>query len=79
MGTNKTLGSNSKGLGFPHPSDVGRHLAFQMAEKNGFAHKFNIQKQKAGQDRLDGFLRRNKDISFRKPESNSASRALAFN
>lgn len=50
-----------------------------MAEKNGFFHKFNIKKQKAVQDWLDGFLRRNKDISLRKPEATSAVRAQAFN
>lgn len=56
-----------------------QELAFELAEKNGFAHKFNLQKGKAGQEWLDGFLRRNKDISLRKPEATSAARAMAFN
>lgn len=56
-----------------------QELAFELAEKNGFAHKFNPQKQKAGQEWLEGFLRRNKDISLRKPEATSAARAQAFN
>lgn len=56
-----------------------QELAYQLAEKNGFSHRFNRQKQKAGQDWMDGFLRRNKDISLRKPEATSAARAQAFN
>ncbi|XP_023934569.1 uncharacterized protein LOC112043401 [Bicyclus anynana] len=56
-----------------------QELAFELAEKNGFAHKFNPQKRKAGQEWLEGFLRRNKDISLRKPEATSAARAQAFN
>lgn len=104
LGNNKTLESNSKGLGswkLTFPPDVEKQLvqhlkflesrlfgltrssvqelAYQLAEKNGFSHRFNRQKQKAGQDWMDGFLRRNKDISLRKPEATSAARAQAFN
>lgn len=56
-----------------------QELAFQLAQKNGFPHTFNAVKQTAGQEWLAGFLRRNKDISVRKPEPTSAARAQAFN
>ncbi|CAH1969034.1 unnamed protein product [Acanthoscelides obtectus] len=56
-----------------------QELAVHMAEKNGFAHIFNIQKQKGRQDWLNGPLRRNKHISLRKPEATSAARAQAIN
>lgn len=104
LGSNKTLGSNSKGLGRWKPTfppnvekELVQHikflesrlfgltrasvqeLAFQLAEKNGFAHKFNKNKQKAGQEWMESFLRRNTDISLRKPEATSAARAQAFN
>lgn len=104
LGSNKTLKSNSKGLGCwksTFPSDVERQLvqhfkflesrlfgltrasvqelAFQLAERNGFAHRFNSKKQKAGQEWLEGFLKRNKDISLRKPEATSSVRTQAFN
>lgn len=56
-----------------------QELAYQLAEQNGFAHNFNKEKGRAGQEWLDGFLRRHKDISLRKPEATSAARAQAFN
>lgn len=56
-----------------------QELAYQLAEKNGYEHCFNKETKKAGQEWLDGFRRRNKDISLRKPEPTSAARAQAFN
>lgn len=41
-------------------------LAFQLPEKNEFPHIFNINKRRAGQESIEGFLRRNKDTSLRK-------------
>src|SRR5699024_5960563 len=56
-----------------------RALAFQLAEKNNIAHKFNTTNGMAGVDWLKGFLRRHQDISYRKPEATSAARAMGFN
>lgn len=56
-----------------------QELAFNLAEKNGLKHNFNREKKRAGQEWLDGFLRRNNDISLRAPELTSAARAQAFN
>ncbi|KAB0790622.1 hypothetical protein PPYR_14936 [Photinus pyralis] len=77
-GLNKNKTSWKLGL-FGLTSKEVQELAFQLANKNGFAHKFNIDKQKAGQEWLNGFLKRNRDISLRKPEATSAARAQAFN
>lgn len=56
-----------------------RELAFQIAEKNGVEHRFNKDKQMAGWDWVNGFVKRNPDICLRKPEATSAARATGFN
>ena len=50
-----------------------RKLAFSVAEQAGIKHPFS------GADWLAGFMKRNPDISLRKPEGTSMSRAVAFN
>lgn len=56
-----------------------RHLAFQMAEKNGIDHNFSKQTALAGMDWLYGFLRRHPELSLRVAENTSVARAMGFN
>ncbi|XP_065684444.1 uncharacterized protein LOC136096852 [Hydra vulgaris] len=57
-----------------------RKLAFELAEKNKKAHKFNKELGVAGYDSYQGFmLRHAKHLSLRKPEATSAARAMGFN
>ncbi|XP_065665046.1 uncharacterized protein LOC136086699 [Hydra vulgaris] len=56
-----------------------RKLAFELAEKNKKAHKFNKELGVAGYDWYQGFmLRHAKHLSLRKPEATSAARAMGF-
>lgn len=54
-------------------------LAYNLAVKNNKPHPFNVQKQEAGKDWIQGFLDRHPELSIRKPESTSAARAAGFN
>ncbi|GBP86806.1 hypothetical protein EVAR_99886_1 [Eumeta japonica] len=54
-------------------------LAYNLAVKNNKPHPFNVQKQEAGKDWVQGFLNRHPELSIRKPESTSAARAAGFN
>ena len=54
-----------------------RTLAYQLAQRNGIAHRF--QNEIAGQDWVNGFFKRNPSLSIRKPESTSGARAMGFN
>ena len=54
-----------------------RTLAYQLAQRNGIAHRF--QNEIAGQDWVNGFFKRNPTLSIRKPESTSGARAMGFN
>lgn len=56
-----------------------RTLAYQYAEKNRISHGFSHVEKMAGRDWVDGFLKRNKEISIRVPENTSSARASAFN
>ncbi|XP_074028700.1 uncharacterized protein [Leptinotarsa decemlineata] len=55
------------------------HLAYRCAENLKMKHRFNTQKQLAGRDWLEGFLKRNPTISVRKPEATSINRIKGFN
>lgn len=56
-----------------------RRLAYQLAKKNNKKHNFNNEKEMAGVDWLNGFLKRHPELSIRKPEATSAARAMGFN
>ncbi|XP_031335324.1 tigger transposable element-derived protein 6-like [Photinus pyralis] len=53
--------------------------AYTYAKLNNLANRFNKEKESAGRDWLEGFLRRNPQISLRKPEPTSVNRVTAFN
>lgn len=60
--------------GFP----LERSIAFQYAKMNGIP-GFSAEKQKAGHYWFEGFMKRNPNLSLRKPESLSAARASGMN
>jgi hypothetical protein len=55
-----------------------RKVAFEFDEKLNVHHRFNTSRV-AGKDWLEGFLKRNRSISVRKPEATSMSRIKGFN
>lgn len=56
-----------------------RRLAYELAEKNKLQHNFCRETKLAGRIWLENFLKRNSDLSFRKPEPTSLARASGFN
>lgn len=56
-----------------------RRLAFDLAEKLKLQHNFDIVQKLAGYDWFKDFLKRNPDLSLRKPEPTSSARAYGFN
>jgi hypothetical protein len=56
-----------------------RRLAFDLAEKYHIPHSFHRESKQAGMDWLRGFLKRFPELSIRKPQPTSMSRAVAFN
>jgi hypothetical protein len=56
-----------------------RRTCYEFAEKNSIKHPFNTVTKLAGKDWYYGFLRRNNDMSLRKPEPTSLNRINAFN
>lgn len=56
-----------------------RHLAYQYALELGTCPSKWIENKEAGIEWLKGFMKRNKDLSIRKPENTSMSRATSFN
>ena len=56
-----------------------RKLAFDIAEKQALPHSFNKDKKIAGKKWFYAFMRRNPQLSLRKPEGTSLARARGFN
>ncbi|XP_022823908.1 uncharacterized protein LOC111354594 [Spodoptera litura] len=56
-----------------------KKLAYDLAERNNISHNFDTCKKMAGRIWLENFLKRNPDLSLRKPEPTSAARAAGFN
>lgn len=56
-----------------------RKLAYEYAERNDVKNNFNKSSRLAGSDWLCGFLKRNPQISVRKPEATSLNRVMGFN
>lgn len=56
-----------------------RLAAFEYAEVNKIPNSFNKISKLAGKDWLYGFMARNAELSFRKPEATSLNRVTAFN
>ena len=54
-------------------------LAFDLAEKLKIPHRFNKVKKQAGKDFYYQFIERHPELSLRKPESTSLTRAVGFN
>lgn len=56
-----------------------RKLAFDVAEKYSLPHSFNKDNKMAGKKWFYAFMRRNPQLSLRKPEGTSMARAKGFN
>ncbi|KAJ4426133.1 hypothetical protein ANN_26942 [Periplaneta americana] len=55
-----------------------RRLAFEFAEINGISHSFNKTRRMAGKDWCSGFMKRQGDLSIRRPEATSLARVTGF-
>lgn len=64
--------------GFPLRRKDIQSLAYQYAEANNL-HGFSVKKRRAEQVWFENFMRRNPDLSQRKPEARSAARASGIN
>lgn len=56
-----------------------QRCAFNYAERNNINHPFIQANKAAGRDWIERFLRRNPEISIRKPQPTSINRLTAFN
>lgn len=56
-----------------------RRMAYEYAERNNIKHNFNKATKLAGKDWAQAFIKRNPQLSLRKPEATSINRILGFN
>ncbi|CAM1298233.1 Uncharacterised protein r2_g781 [Pycnogonum litorale] len=56
-----------------------RKLAYSFAEEMKINHRFSKSQKMAGRDWLQGFMKRNTDLSLRKPQGTNIARAAGFN
>lgn len=64
--------------GFPMTCHSLRKVAFDFAQTNGIRNNFNKEKQLAGRDWMNSFMRRHPHISLRKAEGTSQARCLGM-
>ena len=62
----------SRGFGIT-PKNV-RKYVFDFVRRHGLKHNFNTEKEMAGEDWFHKFMKRNKNITIRKPEGLSRTR-----
>jgi len=55
-----------------------RKLAFEIADKMGIKHKFNMEKRLAGKKWFYAFMKRNPGLSVRQPDATSLARIKGF-
>ena len=55
-----------------------RRLAYEFAESNGIVHPFDKNRRMAGKDWVRNFLKRQGDLSIRRPEATSLARVVGF-
>lgn len=71
------LQMESRFYGLTHSSVL--RLVYQIAVRNNVKTRFSDDKQAAGKEWLNGFLKRHPEIALRIPEATSLARAAGFN
>ena len=56
-----------------------QRIVYDYVERNKIKHNFNKEKKQAGRDFVSGFLRRQNNLSLRKPEGVALNRVFGLN